>query len=599
MLKKVKLEGSFEGIELRGISYRYPHREQDSLYEINCRIGKGRMIAVLGAGGSGKSTLALMLNGLIPQFMEGDLRGSMLLDGQDTGEYSVPTLAHHVGLVFQDGEAQIFSRQVGADVAFGPRNYGFSPQETEERVQTALAAAGLAGMEERNTAELSGGEKQRLAVAGILAIAPEFMVLDEALAELDAQGRQGLYRQLEQLRCQRGTTVITIEKNLEELMSLDEGEDEEAVQENLLDEVVVLKDGCLIFQGRPEDFLPNIPLVREAGVKPLPVCLLGWELYRRGQIPLTDIPITLSAARGLLSRLAAEGGDTLDFRRKEKGAVSVKTEGEVILRTENLAYYYEREKRLALQGIDLSLRRGEFIALVGVNGSGKTTLAKHFNGLLKGKEGTVYLNGTDVKEMRPEDLFRQVGYVFQNPDHQIFASKVEDEISYGLKNMGLTLAEKEKRMEEVLALTGLTDCRTKHPHMLSKGRRQMVALASVLVLKPEVLVIDEPTTGLDWPGVTQVMGMVQELHKQGTTVVMVSHDMDIVAHYAERVVVMKEGRCLAAESTGAFFSDPGLWERAGLCFPQSEKLAAWLGRNCARPGEWAKELRWLMFEGEQ
>lgn len=594
-----------EGFALEKVSYRYPRAAKESLKKVSCVIGKGKWVTVLGPSGAGKSTLALTLNGLIPQLTEGELTGKITLDGQDISRYKVQTLAKHVGLVLQDAETQIFSRSVREDVSFGPRNYGFSAAEIERRTAWALKAVGLDGKAGKNTAELSGGEKQRLALAGILALEPEFIVLDEGTAELDPQGKKALYAMLEGLRRERETTIITVEQDLEEIAPR-------------TDEVLVLKEGEIAWRGKPEQLFPDVPLVKRLGLRPLSICLLGWELYREGRISWGEIPIRdFQAERILASELAAEARETEkeevrgaeaegeEERERDRDKTKAEVKGErkkEMIRAEDLSYGYGPEQPLALHGINLVIEQGEFVALTGRNGSGKTTLAKHFNGLLQPGTGKVYIGGTDTQTTKAEGLFPTVGYVFQNPDHQIFAATVEREIAYGLKNMGLARAEIKSRVAAGLELTGLTPYRAAHPYSLGRGLRQIVAVASVIVLQPKVLVLDEPTAGLGWQETRQMMVLLEHLNREGTTVILISHDMELVARYAGRMIVMAEGRIVLDKKPEEAFACPLALEQAGLGVPPLARLADGLrekgpaGPAASGIRRWQRRIGRLLFD---
>lgn len=504
--------------ELRDVSYRYPNAEEWSLRHINLSVEKGKFVAIMGPNGAGKTTLSLCLNGLIPQLMEGEMTGEVQAAGLDTGKFRVQTLARHVGLVLQDPEAQIFGRTVWEDVTFGPSNFVFPLPEIEACGRTALELVGLRGFAHRNTAELSGGEKQRLALAGILALEPEILVLDEPTAEMDPLGRQELYAVLDRLRREKGITVIVVEHSPDEVLTR-------------ADEVVVLDKGQMVWQGIPAELFADTSLVAKFGLRPPRACRLGH---------------------------ARETGSRK--QPKEPGAEAEKTP---VIEIKGLVYCYDSAPPV-LRGVDLRVFAGEFVALVGPNGAGKTTLAKHLNGLLKPRRGDVWVANRNTKEHTVGELAGTVGYLFQNPDHQIFAASVQKEITYGLKNTNIAQDCINERITEALRFTGLSAVREKHPFSLSRGDRQLLAVASILALGPQVLVIDEPTAGLDWTGVQKLMTLIRHLHSQGTTVIMISHDMDLVAEYAQRVVVMKDGQVQRDGSVQELFVDPVTMTGAAL-----------------------------------
>ncbi len=520
-------------IELEDVSYRYQRGERDVLQNISLTIEKGSFVVLMGAAGAGKTTLSLLLNGIIPQLLEGELRGKVMVAGRDVSGYPVQALAQYVGLVLQDPESQIFGLTVEEDVAFGLRNFQVPQGEIRSRVEEALKRVGLEGFNARETATLSGGEKQRLAIAGMLVLEPEILVLDEPTAELDPIGRTEVYRVLEYLRRDKGLTLLVIEHSPENIVQV-------------ADHILVIQDGKLVWQGEPGTLLRQIPLLNVYGIRPLPTAEWGYALYEQGMLSFQEIPLSLAEAEAVIERFAGKrrewvrnnlGLEAVEQKRSEDGSM----QQEPLIRVRQLEHDYPSGTQ-ALLGVDLDIYPGEFVALVGQNGAGKTTLAKHLNALLKPLAGQVLIAGRDTRHSDTGELARLVGFVFQNPDHQIFAPTIEQELEYGLRNVGLEKAEISQRVTEALDQTGLTGYRNIHPFALGKGERQLIALASVLALKPKILVVDEPTTGLDWQGTQKMMEFIRSLHETGTTVVMVTHDMELVARYAERVVVMQGGR---------------------------------------------------------
>lgn len=551
-------------VELKNVSYRYPHAEGESLKRVNLTVEKGKFVVLMGRTGAGKTTLSLCLNGLIPQLMQGNLTGEVIVAGKETSKYRVQELAKQVGLVLQEAESQIVGRTVEEDVAFGPRNFGVPIEEVHRRVERALESVQLREHNGRSTAELSGGEKQRLVIAGVLAMEPEIMVLDEPTSELDPEGRVEIYRALDNLCREKNRTLLVIEHSSEEILQR-------------ADELVVLNHGEIAWQGAPEKFFRNIPFLQEFGIKPLPVSLLGWEFYQRGWIEFEDIPLGVASAESLIRSLMSKQklrnvkdplAKPIEIREADQERTEEKqAQISPLIQVNQLVHQYE-SGQIAIQGIDLVIQKGEFVALVGSNGAGKTTLAKHLNGLLRPTQGEVIIKGMNTKEYDTAHLAQTVGYVFQNPDHQIFSVSVEKELEFGLKNAGFHSREIKDRITQALELTGLEKFREVHPYTLGKGERQLIAVASVLALTPEILVIDEPTTGLDWMGVQKIMELLQQLHRTGTTILMISHDMDIVAEYTERVIVLQKGHVLRDAPTWEALGNSEILRRAAILPPQ-------------------------------
>lgn len=581
-------------IELKDVSYRYPRAEVENLKRINLKVEKGKFVVLMGPTGAGKSTLSLCLNGLIPQLIQGDLAGNIIVAGKETNKYQVQELAKHVGLVLQDPESQIVGRTVEEDVTFGPLNFGVPIDEVRKRVQHALKMVRLNNYNERSTSELSGGEKQRLVIAGVLAIEPEILVLDEPASELDPEGRVKFYQVLDDLCRDRERTILVIEHSSEEILQR-------------ADEIVVLNHGKIAWQGAPEKLFRDIPLLQEFGIKPVPVSLLGWDYFQRGWIEFQDIPLDVASAESLIRNLLANKlgrvRDSfikpIEIREARWTEEKLKRDSPWI-KVKGLVHQYESGK-VGIQGIDLAIQKGEFVALVGSNGAGKTTLAKHMNGLLRPTEGEVLVKGMNTKEFDTSQLALTIGYVFQNPDHQIFSVSVEKELEFGLKNAGFTKSEIEERITQALQLTGLERFRKVHPYTLGKGERQLIAVASVLALTPEILVIDEPTTGLDWRGVQKIMELLRQLHRNGTTILMISHDMDIVAEYAERVIVMQGGQVLSDGPTWEVLGKVDILRQAAVLSPQICALSQRLEDLGLRPNaveEFRRTLIRTLEEGE-
>lgn len=549
-------------IELQNVSYRYPHSEIPVLEQVNLSLKPGTLTVILGPTGAGKTTLSLCLNGMIPQLLGGKLTGDLIIGGKDLRKYRVQTLARNIGLVLQDPETQIFGITVFEDTAFGLRNFLVPAAEIGPRVVDSLEKVRLKSLQNRNTAELSGGEKQRLAIAGILALQPQVLVLDEPASELDPAGRAEIYQTVADLCRDHQVTILVAEHLAAEII-------------DKADEVIVLHQGKVAWQGAPAELFRNISLLHQFGIKPLPVSLVGWEFYQKGWLPYDQIPLDLAAAERMIRKLLTRYGQGCFCKSSQnrQDLTETGTLAPVILQATDLTYEYSGQTNNGLHNINLQVRQGEFLAVVGPNGAGKTTLAKHFNGLLKPQSGEVLVNQMNTSFCQIAKLAQSVGYVFQNPDHQIFSVSVEKELAYGLKNIGLPEAEINDRINQALHLVSLEDYRQVHPFTLGKGQRQLIALASVLVLQPKILVIDEPTTGLDWIGTSKLMSLIKKLHEKGTTIIMITHDMDLVAQYAQRVLVMKDGRILLDGNAKEVFSKSPVLQQASIIPPQIVQLS--------------------------
>lgn len=548
-------------VVMKNVSYSYPNSEEITLKDINLQAPKGEFTVIMGKTGAGKTTSLLCLNGIIPQLKEGTVSGQIEVAGLDVSKYKVQTLSKYIGIVMQDTATQVFGSTVEEDVAFGPRNYLVPREEIIERIKQSLDRVRLNGYEKRMTSQLSGGEKQRLAVAGVLAMQPDIIVLDEPTSELDPLGRQEIYTTISDLNSEKDTTIIVVEHSSQEVC-------EKA------DKLVIINDGHTVWEGDPKDFFKDAQLVQENGIKPIPVSKIGWKLYENKLIEKEDIPLNENEAYELICNLIKD--KNIKNSKDEKPDVYINNDE--IINITNLSHTYDNGKK-ALNGINLNIKQGEFVAIIGQNGAGKTTLAKHLNKILTPTTGSVSIKGEDIKDKSPTQLTKVIGYVFQNPDNQIFSNTVYKELEYGLKNINLDANECKKRIEEALELTGLTGKEDEHPFSLGKGERQMIAVASILAMQPKVLVIDEPTTGQDWEGINRMMSLIDVLHKSGTTIVMITHDMDIVAKYATRTIAMKSGNVVLDGDTKEVFSNSEVLKDTYVTPPQCVLLSQKLKDN--------------------
>ena len=511
----------------------------------------------MGPTEAGKSTLAATINGLVPHFFKGRFDGTVTVLGRNTREASVAELSERVGMVFQDFEAQLFSTNVELEVAFGPENLGLLREEMVRRVDESLRLVGLTGFKHRSPATLSGGQKQKLAIASILALKPELLVMDEPTTDLDPESKKEIFRITEELRLREDMTLVAVEHETEEVLNA----------KNIL----LLKDGRMAGYGPASEMLRQIDLLETVGVRP-PAIPAYFHRMGSGTLPLTiDEGLKEFAARGW--RIC----DEAYTRLVESESLRRAAYGETIIECEDLEYAYPGRVQ-ALNGVNVTIRRKEIVAIVGQNGGGKTTLAKHFNGLLLPGSGRVCVRGLPTTEQTLFGLGRTVAYVFQNPDHQIFSEKVFDEVAFGLRQRGMSDRETKGFVEQALEAVGLTGFENEDPFSLTKSGRKRVAVASVLALKPDVLILDEPTTGLDYSEQRSMMEMIKGLNEQGCTIIFITHHMWIVAEYAHRVIVLKEGQLLMEGTPREIFAKQEL-AGAALTPPPVTAFSAALGRT--------------------
>lgn len=537
--------------------FSYEGSQVPTLSNLKLHIKKGEIIGLMGRTGSGKTSTLMLLNGLIPHFFEGEFEGEVISNTMNTQRYRVQTLARFTGLVLQDPETQIFGITVEKDVAFGPSNLAYDRDEIKNRVDNSIDAVGLSGYHNRVATQLSGGEKQRVAIAGILAMNPEILVLDEPTSELDPKGKKEIYGLLHKIRQKSDVTIIISGHDSEEMLQF-------------VDRLVVLDEGKIAWQGEPKDLFKDVPLSEKLGIRPPEITEIGYHLIKEGLLdnsPIYSIDECVSVLSKRLNGKSVQQSDS----------IKVEPDTPVVIEAENVSYKYDNSKH-ALKNVNLKIHKGEFIALIGRNGAGKTTFSKHLNGLLRPSYGKIFINGKDNSKLTISQLSREVGYVFQNPDHQIFAASVKDEIEYGLKTQGIDKDETEKRVKDALAFVGLENFENRHPFSLGKGERQKLAVSSILAMSPEILVIDEPTTGQDWEGTCKMMKLLKDLHQNGHTILAITHDMRIAAEYADRIIVFLNGELVLDGTPSKVFQQTEILEKCFVTPPDSALLAQRLSK---------------------
>jgi energy-coupling factor transport system ATP-binding protein len=480
-------------------------------------------------------------------------------------------LAPVVGMVFQDFEAQLFATNAGLEVAFAMQQVGMPRDEIVARVGPALAAVGLAGFESRDPTSLSGGEKQRLAIAAVLALRPQLIIFDEPTTDLDPEGRAEVLAQIRSMRGQ-GLSLLVIEHEAEELREADN--------------LILMREGEIVAQGAPAELLTRFELLEDCGVRP-PDLNLALKL-----LGVDDWVTSVEEAETIL-RDAGFGSQTSAVSAVSPVPPPSSPTANEIVEVHGLNFAYA-PGRPVLEAIDLKIAAGEFVAIVGQNGSGKTTLAKEMTGLLKPSAGQILLAGRDRADVTSAASAHEVGYVFQNPDHQIFASTVEDEVAFGPRNFSLDADEVVRRTDEVLAAVNLDHARDRDPFLLSKGERQRLAVASILALRPRLLILDEPTTGLDYREQRRMMALVADLNRKGIAIVIITHTPWLVAEYARRVVLMRKGRILFDGAVREFFAQAELLRESSFRPPEVTLLAHRFGLSALDVDEFvtAMKARW-------
>ena len=542
-----------------------------ALRDVNLTIDKGEYVAILGHNGSGKSTLARHLNALLLP-TQGDVRVKTWNTKDRAHTLDIRTT---VGMVFQTPDNQIVATIVEEDVAFGPENLGVPRPELVRRIDWALDQVDMQAFRQRAPHSLSGGQKQRICIAGILAMQPEVLVLDEATAMLDPLGRKEVLAIAQRLNQEQGVTVVAITHFMHEALQADR--------------VIVMADGQIVLEGTPRALFQQVDKLRALHLDVPPVTELAIALHQR----LPDFPSDILSVEELVA--AVRQNIVIDVQAASHAAVTVaeqRPQTQPLIVIQHLAHDYMRNTPLAvkaLHDINLEIQQGEIVGIIGHTGSGKSTVVQHFNGLLQPHAGQVTVLGekmgspsVDLRAIR-----RRVGLVFQFPEAQLFERFVGDDIAYGPRNLKLSREDVRARVRKAMAAVGLgfEEFKDRLTFKLSGGQMRRVALAGVLALEPEILVLDEPTAGLDPEGRRQLLDHILALHEQGVTLVMISHNMDELAAICHRLYVIAEGRTVMAGNPAHVFGQPDQLRALGLDVPTiTAVINALIAANLLEPG---------------
>ena len=532
-------------IEIANLSFTYAGNETTALEHVDLRIDDGEFVLLTGPSGGGKSSLARCLNGLIPHFHGGHISGRIAVQGLDPIRESTKKMASRVGIVFQDPENQLIAMDAEREIAFPMENLGYGRDLISRRVEESLDTLGIAHLRYRPIHELSGGEKQKVAIASVLALHPEVLILDEPTSELDPKSAEDVLAIIQRLNDELGITIILIEHRLDRVI-------------HLIDRLIVIDEGGIVADGTPREILAG-PQISGIGIGIPPIVRVVQELIVKG-IPIQGIPLTVKEARLMLDPHVKQAGAWA------ASGVSNHNRQKPIIGVHKLWHAYSPEV-VALKDISFCVGEGDFVAIMGRNASGKTTLARHLNGLLKPTRGHVQINGIGTEKSTVAQLARHVGIAFQNPNDHLFADTVETEILFTLKRLGLERKPAQVKLEEVLERFHLQPYRNQYPRALSGGERQRVALASVIAAEPKVLVMDEPTRGMEYRLKAELMEFLNEYRAEGNIVILVSHDVETVAEHADRVILLSEGKVVVDSPSREALSN------ALLFSPQINRLA--------------------------
>lgn len=591
-------------ITVENLRYRYPHAKELALDGLDFSVEKGEFIGIIGENGAGKSTLSQAIMGLVPQFYKGAYGGKVMVDGIEAGKTPVAQLCGHVGLVFQNPFNQLSGAKdnVYEEVAFGMQNLGVPAEEMKNRVEEALKLLDIWQYRDRNPFDLSGGQMQRVAIASVLVMRPDVMILDEPTSQLDPEGSDEVFRSVETLTGS-GITILMIEQKIEKLAAY-------------CDRILLLHKGKQIAFDTPQKVF-SMPDLNTYGIQ----APAFTRICKAEQVTLADgtYPVTVEEAAGVLKEKkvgaqAQECADGVEHAQETAGADAAGTESAPMqdalagagdaqpqtaaeremsgsaqpavqpdasascdeqFRIENLDFSYLVDIPV-LKNLNMKLDKRP-TAIIGQNGAGKTTLVKLLKGLLKPVSGSIYFHGEDISGKTVAMLAGNVGYVFQNPDDQIFKYNVMDEILFGPLNIGMDSERAKKEAQRALELTGLTGKEKENPYDLELYERKMTAIASVLAMDTDVLILDEPTIAQDWKGRQIIGGIIRSLSERGKLVIAILHDMDFVAENFERVIIMAHGQVLADGTAKEVFAQEDALKKARLQKPYVMQLCEALG----------------------
>lgn len=554
---------------LRDVAITHEGEDAATPAAVSFDVAPGEVVLLLGPSGSGKSTLTLALNGLIPHAVPADVRGTIRLGGLDAATTTVAELSTRVAMVFQDPDAQLVTGTLQDEVAFGPENLRMPVAEVLARTEAALRRVGLWERRAENPDRLSGGGRQRLAIACALAMGSPLLVLDEPTANLDPLGIEEVYAALAEVVEAGDRAILLVEHNLDAAVGL-------------VDRAVVLdQDGRVVADGSVDAVLRDrADELHDMGVW-LPTSALAALRLRRAGFALEPLPLTPGELRAALETAPEPATQTgHGVRGAPRGAAPDAAASVIVVRDLSLT----RGRTPVLHHIDLDIARGEFVAVVGANGAGKTSLVQAIAGVVPSPRGAVRVDGLDVGGTDARTLSSHIGFVFQNPEHQFIAHTVFDEIAHALRLRRLPEDEVRDRTMALLERFGLTAKAQTHPFLLSGGQKRRLSVGTALVAGAGVLALDEPTFGQDRARADELLGLLHELNREGTTILVVTHDMQLVAEYADTMIVMAGGGVLAHGLTAEVFSDAALLERAGLRLPPLAHALTGLTRHSALAG---------------
>jgi energy-coupling factor transport system ATP-binding protein len=555
------LGGGEHPLMLEDVSFLYPRSEAPVIDHLSLKVRRGEFLGIVGPTGSGKSTLLALMAGIIPHYIHGELTGDIRLEGKETHELSLAGFAVYAGMVLQDPDSQLFNLLVRDELVWGLENRGIERVRQGELLREVLSFFRIEQLEERITYDLSGGEKQRVAIAAAYINRPDILLLDNPTSQLDPRGAglaiESIRRVLEQHE-----TVVMVEDKIDELVAH-------------ADRLIVLDKGRIVLEGTPLEICRGLPELEAAGLYAPQVPELVERLRARG-VRVRGEPLTVEEAVPVLRPIVG-GRHRPGPQVRDQSQETVVAEPAV--RIESVVYTYPPPHQTqAVQGVSCDVARASFCAIIGQNGSGKTTLARCMSGYLKPTQGRILVSGKDVHRTAVLERARLIGYVFQNPETQLFKNSAYEDVLYGLHNLGIKGGEAKERTQMALGMLNLWEKREVHPFRLSYGDKQRLAIATIAALEPIALVIDEPTTGQDHRQAHQTMRLLDKLRREvGITVIVITHSMPLAAEYCDRIVAMCEGKILLDGPPRTVFAQEEILAKTFVEPPPVTRLALRLG----------------------
>lgn len=542
-------------IEFEGFQFQYFSQAEPTLYDINLKIYEGEKVLIVGPSGSGKSTIGNCLNGLIPFSYKGEIQGSLKISGKETREMNIFELSKQVGTVLQDADGQFIGLTVGEDIAFALENDCVPQAQMKETVQKVADIVDMGSLLKSSPFELSGGQKQRVSFAGVMVDDVEILLFDEPLANLDPATGKTAIDLIDRVWKESKKTVVIIEHRLEDVLYRD------------VDRIVVVSEGRIAADMTPDELMAA-DLLPKLGIRePLYVTAMKYA----------GIQVIPKMRAGRLTTLDVETirEPVLKWNREQKKKEKAADRRE-ILSAEHVSFQYTK-KRAILQDINFKIQEGEMVSIVGTNGAGKSTLAKVICGFVTEDAGKILYYGENLKGQTIKERAQKIGYVMQNPNQMICKPMIYDEVALGLRIRGIPEEEIEPKVDKVLKICGLAPFKKWPVSALSFGQKKRVTIASMLVMDPQVLILDEPTAGQDYHHYTEIMEFLKSLNEQGVTIIMITHDMHLMLEYTPHAIVIAEGKKIGDASAVEILTNQEIAERANLKITSLYEFAEKIG----------------------